>query len=356
VANSRAQVGLVGLQQKADATKQIYEAYLNRAKEVAAAGSFQQPDASVASAAALPMRPVSPNMKMAFALAVFLGVVGGAASILVAELWDRGLRSRNDVERDLGVPFAGVLPDFETISTKRGGPAAPADYLVNHPFSSFAEAFRNLRAFLMLAHRSGPAKLVAITSAVPREGKSMTSFCLARTLALSGSRVVLVDCDVRQRGVTKLLGGADIGVAEVIQNKATLADAIVRDPKTTLWVLPAGGTGEIPYDLFSREETDQLLRDLCEQFDYVVLDTPPVLGVADARILAARADRVLYVVQWNKTPVRAAQSGIDTLHESGANVAGALLSKVNVRQQARYGYGDSSDYFHYYRDYYITAA
>jgi succinoglycan biosynthesis transport protein ExoP len=357
-ANGQAQVGLLGLQQRADATKQIYEAYLNRAKQVAAAGSFQQADASINSQAQIPTAPTSPNMKLGAAMALLAALVSAGAAMLMAEFWDKHLRSRLDVERELGVPFAGVLPDFRSVKPKglRGPAAEPAEYLVSHPFSGFAEAFRNLRAFLIVsAHGGDDAKLIAVTSAVPREGKSLTSFCLARTLALSGARVVLVDCDLRQRGATKLAGQQDVGLVEVVQDKVPLTDALIHDPKSNCFILPAAGKS-VPYDLFSNPETDEVLRKLCEQFDYVILDAPPILGVADARILAAKADRVLYLVQWNKTPLRAAQSAIDILQECGANVAGALLTKVNVKDQARYGYGDSSDYYGYFKNYYIAAA
>lgn len=355
--NNQAMVGLVGLQQKADAAKAIYEAYLNRAKEVAAEGSLQQADGVINSKAATPTSPSSPNMKLGAALAVLAGLIAAGIAVLVAEFWDKHLRSRLDVERELGVPFAGVLPDFRSVKPKglRGPEAAPAEYLVSHPFSGFAEAFRNLRAFLMISAQQDGSKLIAITSAVPREGKSLTSFCLARTLALSGSRVALVDCDLRQRGVTKLIGARDVGLVEVVQDKVPLSEALVHDPKTNLFILPAAGKS-VPYDLFSNPETDDVLRELANQFDYVILDAPPILGVADARILAAKADRVLYLVQWNKTPLRAAQSAVDILQECGANVAGALLTKVNVKGQARYGYGDSSDYYGYFKNYYIAAA
>lgn len=355
--NNQAMVGLVGLQQKADAAKAIYEAYLNRAKEVAAEGSLQQADGVINSTAATPTAPSSPNMKLGAALAVLAGLIAAGVAVLVAEFWDKHLRSRLDVERELGVPFAGVLPDFRSVKPKglRGPEAAPAEYLVSHPFSGFAEAFRNLRAFLMISAQQDDSKLIAITSAVPREGKSLTSFCLARTLALSGSRVALVDCDLRQRGVTKLIGARDVGLVEVVQDKVPLSEALVHDPKTNLFILPAAGKS-VPYDLFSNPETDNVLRELANQFDYVILDAPPILGVADARILAAKADRVLYLVQWNKTPLRAAQSAVDILQECGANVAGALLTKVNVKGQARYGYGDSSDYYGYFKNYYIAAA
>jgi capsular exopolysaccharide synthesis family protein len=208
----------------------------------------------------------------------------------------------------------------------------------------------------MLSSQSGPSKVIAITSSVPREGKSMTSLCLARTLALSGSKVVLVDCDLRRRGVTKLIGGSDVGIVEVVEEKYPIQRVLIRDTRSSAWILPASGQRDIPHDLFSKPEADELMRNLAEAFDYVILDTPPLLGVADARILAAKADRVLYVVQWNKTPTSAAQSAIEILHECGAKVMGVILSKVNVKQQARYGYGDSSDYFNYYRHYYLPAS
>lgn len=357
-ANNEAQVGLVGLQQRADAARQIYDGYLNRAKQVAVEGSLQQPDATVNSAADAPVRPSSPNKRLGAAVAVLLASLAAGASVLAAELWNRGVRSRDDVERALGVPFAGVLPELASVTPfklKREKDAAP-DYLDSHPFSGFAEAFRNLRAFLLLADRSGLAKLVAITSAVPREGKSTTSLCLARTLALSGARVAIVDCDLRQQGLTKLVKGPKVGLIEVVTGGVSLKDAMVVDTKSNLWILSAGGSGRLPQDLFSRVETDAVMRELTKLFDHVILDTPPVLGVADARIIAAKADRTLYVVQWDKTPMRAAQSAIDILRESGAKLSGAVLSKVNVKHQARYGYGDSSDYYHYYRDYYLAAS
>jgi len=356
-ANNAAMVGLVGLQQKADAAKAIYEAYLTRAKQVAAEGSLQQADASINSPAALPTQPSSPNMKLGAVLALLAGLIAAGAAILIAEFWDKHLRSRLDVERELGVPFAGVLPDFKSVKPKglRGPAAEPAEYLVSHPFSGFAEAFRNLRAFLMISAQQDDAKIIAITSAVPREGKSLTSFCLARTLALSGARVVLVDCDLRQRGVSKLIGARDVGLVEVVIDKVPLAEALVHDAKSNCFVLPAAAK-TIPHDLFSNPETDAVLRELSEQFDYVILDAPPILGVADARILAAKADRVLYLVQWNKTPLRAAQSAIDILNECGANIVGALLTKVDVKGQAAFGYGDSSDYYGYFKNYYIAAA
>lgn len=356
-ANGQAQVGLLALQQRADSAKQVYEAYLNRAKDVAAQGSLQQSDASIASPAAVPSKKSSPNLPLFAAGGVLLGLLAGALSMLAAEFWGRSLRSGLDIERELGLPFAGLVPDYASVAGKhrKKGPGAPADYMVDQPLSSFSEALRNLRAFLLFSGQSKPVKILALTSAVPREGKSMTSFCLARALALSGSNVVLVDCDLRVRGLSKLVGEPEKGLQHVVEGEADLEQALVRDARTGLWILPAA-EGVVPYDLFSRPECDAVLRRLAERFDYVLLDTPPILGVADARILAGKADRVLYVVQWNKTPLRAAQAAVQILRECGADVAGGLLTKVNVKQQARFGYADDSDYFGYYRNYYVQAA
>jgi capsular exopolysaccharide synthesis family protein len=355
VSNNRARVGLVALQQRADAAKKIYEGYLTRSSEVAVERTLQQPDATVNYRAAIAPW-IAPDPRMTIAFATLLAILGGIATVLIAEFWARRLRSRHDVEQGIGLPLAGVVPDAASIARlpRRRYPAGPADHLVEHPFTAFAESFRNLRAFLLLSARSGPSKIIAVTSAVPREGKSMTSLCLARTLALTGSKVVLVDCDLRRRGATKLVGESDVGIVEVVEEKFPLQRALVRDTKSNVWILPASSQRDIPHDLFSKPEMDQVLRNLAEAFDYVILDAPPLLGVADARILASKADRVLYVVQWNKTPASAAQSAIDILQSCGANVIGAILSKVNVKKQARYGYGDASDYFNYYRHYYIT--
>lgn len=352
MANNRAQAGLFVLQQRADAAKTIYEGYLNRAKEVAVEGSLQQSDATVNSPAVVPTRPSSPDLRIGFALATLLALIAGVLAMVLAELWNSVLRSGQDVERDLGVRFAGVLPDAASVAPKHLKKANPSDYLVDQPLSGFAEAFRNLRAFLMLADRSGPARTIAVTSAIPGEGKSLTSLCLARTLALSGARVAVVDCDLRRKGLSKLVPSAERGLIEVV-NGEPLQGAMVHDPRSGAWILSAGG-GDVPGDLFSRADADRVFDELAQSYDYVILDTPPVLGVADSRVLAAKADRVIYLVRWNKTPVRAAQSAIQILRESGANLAGAVLSKVNVGQQARFGYGDSSDYFNYYHDYYLT--
>jgi capsular exopolysaccharide synthesis family protein len=192
---------------------------------------------------------------------------------------------------------------------------------------------------------------------VPREGKSVTALCLAEILAQAGESVVVVDCDLRRHGLTGLISeaaNAQVGIVEAVKKNLPLNDVLVLDPRSGAWVLPVVQHEGVPEDLFSTRQWDSLLRLLSQRFDHVVLDTPPLLGVADSRILATKADKVLFVVQWNKTPMSAVQAAADILQQCGAKVAGAILAQVNIRQQARFGYGDSSDYFGSYKNYYVT--
>ena len=359
IANNRAQVGLVALQQRADAAQKIYNAYLDRASQLATEGSLQQPDAVIASQALRPLKPASPNKFLGGGLAMLLGLMTTAAVIFFGELWDRRLRSRTDVENRLAVPMAAAIP-LMPASPMRLGRSDPSSHIakaiVEDRHSSFAESFRNLRAFLKFTEHDPDAKLLAITSALPREGKTVTSLCLARSLALSGSRVLIIDCDLRRRGLSRLVGHLKAGLVEMIEKGASPEDAMIRDPASGAWILPTIPTNALPHELFSDPRTDALFKKLAPNFDHIILELPPVLGVADARILAAKADRVLYIVRWNKTPVSAAQSGLDVLHDLGANVIGAGLTQVDIRKQARYGYCDGSDYFRYFHQYYLPTA
>jgi capsular exopolysaccharide synthesis family protein len=298
-------------------------------------------------------------MRIAMAGAVLLALLGAALSIILPEYWSRRFRSSSDVELGIGLPLAATLPDITSLGQTRRlrGPAAPAISLMTDRFTAFAESMRNLRAFLALLDPSEPSKIIAMTSSVPREGKSVTSLCLAEILAQAGESVVVVDCDLRRRGLTNLVAeaaNADVGIVEAVKKNLPLSDVLVLDSRSGAWVLPVAAREGVPEDLFSTKQADSLFRALAQRFDHVILDTPPLLGVADARILATKADKVLFVVHWNKTPMSAVQAAADILQHCGAKVAGAILAQVNVRQQARFGYGDSSDYFRSYKNYYVT--
>src|SRR6185437_8207804 len=155
-------------------------------------------------------------------------------------------------------------------------------------------------------------------------------------------------CDLRRRGLTNLVSeaaNAQIGIVEAIKKNLPLNDVLVLDPRSGAWVLPVAPHEGVPEDLFSTKQWDSLLRLLAQRFDHVVLNTPPLLGVADSRILATKADKVLFVVHWNKTPMSAVQAAADILQQCGAKVAGAILAQVRIRGRGRLSSGTRTDYF-----------
>lgn len=352
VSNNTAQTGLLELQRKADASRGVYEAFLNRAKETSAQATVQQPDARIVAVAEPAGWPSSPNVKLAATFGLGLGAAAGLVLIVLAEVLDTGVQTGTEVERRFGIPYAGSIPTLKTTWGRKAKRGSPADYLIDNPFSTFAETLRSLRAFLMLPGAAESPKVIALTSALPGEGKSLTSYCFARTLAAAGHSVVLVDCDLRRRGTSSNVRPGKGGIQEVLSGTVSLDEALVKDQRTSACILPAVAAPLTGVDLFATPAMTELLETLKARFDFVLLDTAPVLAVADTRLLAAKSDAVLMLVQWRRTPFKAADTAIDLLLESGSKIAGVALSRVNLRQQSRYGYGDRNYYYKALRSYY----
>lgn len=352
VSNSRAQVGLLELQRKAEASRAIYESFLNRSKETSSQEGIQQPDARVVSQAQVPGSPSFPNMKLALLFGAAIAMVCGLAAIIVAELLDTGLTTGSDIEQRFGVPHAASLPKLQLGKEGRG--TTPQDFLVDNPFSVFAEAFRNLRAFLLLSSEtSGVApRTIAICSALPNEGKTTTAFCMMRTMAMAGARTVLIDGDLRRRGVSKLVEAPTVGLAEVMNDLTLLDKALVADTRTSGMVLPVIGDVTTAEDMFGPARMDALIKALEKRFDFILIDTPPVLALAEARLVASKVDRVVFLVQWRRTPARAVENAIASLLKAGAKIAGVCLTQVDLRRQTTEGYGDSYYYYNSYKNYY----
>jgi capsular exopolysaccharide synthesis family protein len=352
VSNTRAQVGLLELQRKAEASRAIYETFLTRSKETSTQEGIQQPDARIVSPAREGTKSY-PNMKLAILFGAAIALMSGLAAIVAAELLDTGISTGVDVEQRFGLPHAASLPKLRQREEGRRKNEPPQDFLVDNPFSVFAEAFRNLRASLLLAAEGGkPIQTIAICSALPHEGKTTTAFCMMRTMAMAGSTTVLIDADLRRRGVSRVVDEPEVGLAEVMNDLSLLDKALVHDKRTGGMVLPVVGDTATLEDMFSSPKMDALLAALAKRFDHILIDTPPVLALAEARLVAAKVDRVVFLVQWKRTPAKAAETAITTLVKSGARVAGVCLTQVDLRRQSNEGYGDSYYYYRAYKNYY----
>lgn len=347
-ANNQARVGLLPLQQAADSAKTIYETYLQRASEVTAERGLQQVDAVVESRAIAEADSPFSSLRFISMAAFVLAMIGSIVAVLFREMWTPRIRSISDVRRQTGLPVIGLLPDVLSSASE------PVNCVAEKPLTVIAEAFHSLSAYLSLSPQTGHSKIIAVTSAVPGEGKTLTSICLARTLAATGARVLLLDCDLRNPCAPRFFAKQRFGVAEIIKHSIPIDKAIVRDEKSGIWFLSGTGGNDIPVFLFSDNRIDSLLATLSEQFDHIIIDTPPVLGFADARILASKANRVLFMVKWNKTPAAVVSAAMEVLRLCNARVMGVVLNKVDVRQQAVYGFADGSDYYHHYATAYPT--
>jgi polysaccharide biosynthesis transport protein len=357
-ANNRASIRLNELERNAEAARALYESFLGRFKETSAQQGLETSDARVISQAKVPNGPSYPNKGLNLMLGVALALGAGLGAAVLAEALDSGLSTADDVERHLDLPYLGAIPSLASTledakAIAANGKTAPVDYVVQRPLSSFSEAFRNLRASVMFSRVGETVKVIAITSSLPGEGKTTTSIALARTMGIAGASAVVVDCDLRQRGVNRILADEPVnGLLEVLNGAVTLDQALVRDEASGIMILPLAKSAYTPKDVFGTPAMRRLLAELRQRFDVVVLDTAPVLPIADTRVLAPLADTVVLLTRWRKTPRKAAEASLRLLHSVNAHVAGAALTQVDLKAQAKYGYGDPGYYYKSYKKYY----
>ncbi len=312
------------------------------------------PDARFAQRAEVPGGPFSPNYMLTGITALFLAFTGGFSGILVAEYLRRGVQTKRDVERRLQLRYAGAIPSLRSTVKGRKPLEPPHIYVLNHPHSLFAEAFRSIRTFLTLSPGTRP-RAIAVASALPREGKTTTSVCLAQTTAAEGSKVILVDADLRRRGASELLEyESEADIYDYLDRKEPLENCLFVDPLTGLHVLGSNRPPEGARNPMTESRVAEMFDELRSLYDVVIIDTAPILGVAEGRILATMADRVLLITQWRKTSMRAVEAAVDMLLDAGAKVTGMALSQVNIKKYASTGDGDVYAYSKKFRGYYTN--
>lgn len=351
--NSAAQVGRFELERRAEASRAIYNAFLTRAKETAQASPLPNAEASIASEAQVPGGPISPNYKLGVLVGLVAAVVAGLAATGVAEYVENRVSTRSDIERNLGATYIGAVPTLQSTARVKRGSIAPQDYVVSRPFSMFTESLRNLASGLDLLGSDGK-RVVTITSPLPREGKSTTAMCLARTLAMSHRTVVIVDADVRHHSTSDALVPERESEAlfRVLDGTLPLDEALIRDEATGLMVLTTLGQMGAG-DGISRETVARLIEALKARFDIVIFDSAPMLGVAETRIVTRLSDTTLVIARWRRTPLRAVETTLDLLRQSGSTIAGIALSFLDAREYASAGLGDAFGYHKKFKGYYV---
>ena len=349
---NRTGVQLRALEREADANRLLFETFLIRLKETTAQESFQQSDSAILSRADVPEIPSFPNKRRLLLLSLLGAVSLGVLLAFAIEKLDRGFRSMEQVLQMMGAAPLGLVPALKGL--RRLG-KTPSAYILEKPASAFSEAIRSLRTSILLADAGGRPKVIMIASALVQEGKTTVTVSLARLQASVGDKVVVVDCDLRRSAVHKEFGfRSSPGLVEVLAGEVSLDDVMQRDPVSGADVLVAGGRAPSPAELLGSAQMKELLNKLSQSYDLVIVDSAPVVAVSDTRALSRVVDKTVFLVRWADTPREVATAALRQLVDAGADVIGVMLSMVDVRKHARYGYSDSGTYYGSLRKYYTS--
>jgi capsular exopolysaccharide synthesis family protein len=343
-----AEIQVAALERDAEALRSLLRAVLERSQQTVSQNAIERPDARVLSPATLPVQPSFPRVTAFVAAAAVLGILFGLLVVWVLEQADSTIRSGDELRSALGLPCFALIP---TLRKGILGRHRAEDYVVRKPLSPYSEAIRTLRAALWLG--ADPPRIVLVTAARPGEGKTTTSISLARSAAMNGERALLIDCDVRQPGVGRVFRAEGApGVTDLLLGQATLEDILRRDHLTSLDYIPAGAAEIHSLGLFMSEAMVALLERVRRDYDLIVLDAPPALAMADARVVARLADATLLCVRWRDTPRSVVRNSLGLLEEARARVVGAALTRVDAKVHRRSGYADSEVYHPRYGGYF----
>lgn len=329
-------VKLRSLERDAAANRTLLESYLKRYEEATSrtGADDRTSDARIVSRAEIPGEPTFPKKGSVLFLATIAGLIIAFLASMLVEIFSRGFRTAEQLERATGMPFLGVLPELEG-AARQGGPATD---VMRDPYGLYAEAIRGLQGNVLTA-RVGQrrARSVLVTSAHSGEGKSSTAASLARVLAMGGYRTILIDADLRAPSVQLLLGmEPSAGLAELLTGRASFEHVIRQDHGSYAHVMQAGGQLANPTAAFASSQMLWILRALEQTYDFIIIDSPAVMATADAQVLSKIVDVTVLVVRWSQTSRRVVKRVLKTLSAVSGRRVGVLLTRVNLRRYRRF--------------------
>lgn len=336
--DKRVRYGL--LDRDAAALRTQLAALLDRYNQLSAASNFSGAKASKLDGAHVPGGPSSPDLMKNMLLSFALGLVLAAIAAILREFLDDRLRSPEEVERKLGYPMLGFTPAVEDDKLSE----QMAD-----PFSSLMEAYSSIRTSVDFAV-PGDHRVLNVTSSQPSEGKSLSSLILARKYASLGCKTLVIDADMRRPGLSYLATGKrpSMGFVEVLLGDVTLERAVVSDMTENLHVLPIASIPNNPVELLSSARLRDFIERLRQEYQMVIFDTPPVIGLADSPLMSRIVDATVFVVEANRAHFGQAKVALRRLRTAGANIAGVVLTKHRADTDGSYYYNQS--YYYQYGD------
>lgn len=335
------------LERKSQQAKLLFNLVLQRQQETNLTANDKTQNMRVIDAAEVPSKPVKPRI----VLTLFLGFAGGLAVAVGLALFvsylDDSIKSQDDVENFLRLPFLGYVPNIKTNSLIERDLQAHS-----HPQSNAAEGFRTIRAAISLAHQSEKFKLFAVTSTIPSEGKSLVASNLAIVMAQTGLKTVLIDGDLRRPSVHKAFQlQSPVGLSSYLAEKVNNPEELIHTSGVpNLDVICCGAVPSSPSELIGSRRMMDLLEAMGRKYDRVVVDCPPVSAVADPLIVAAMCDGVVYVSKFNKIRREHARKSVQRIQNAGIHIIGAVINDIDFEGKDSYYYS----YYYYQNRYYSS--
>lgn len=352
------------LKREFDTNQQLYGSLLQHLKDANVSAGLRATNIHVIDEASVPSYPLRPNKLRNIEFALVAGLIFGIALAFTREALDNSIKNAQEIEKLTNLPTLSIIPLSQSSvirqarrlhAHRNNGLNGNSGYAVElavlkKPGAAISEAYRTLRTSVLLSTAERPPQALLITSSQPSEGKTATSLNLAVTLAQKGSRVLLVDADLRRPGLAKVLGLQNKnGLAEILTGACEFDEALLQKPDglDSLFLLPAGPYPPNPAELLCSMKMENLVQRMRRNFDHVVLDSPPVLPITDATILSSIVDGVIMVVECEATTRAALNRACRVIEHSGGKILGTVLNKVDTRRDGYYGYR----YYHGYYSY-----
>lgn len=334
----RESIEMAILQREVDSNRQLYEGLLQRYKEIGVAGVGTN-NVALVDRAKPAERPSSPNLLLNIAVSLLIGIALASGLVFVLEKMDSSIRDPQDVLPRFGLPLLGAIPEVLNM---------PITEAITDKKSAIYEAYFSLMTNLTFLTDHGAPRAIMLTSSRPKEGKSNSALCLATVLAATGKSVILIDADVRNPSLNRYLGIPNQrGLSHYLSGDEDLDGMIAELPKFGFSIITAGKMPPNAAELLGGERLGALMTKLMERYDHILVDAPPLLGLADAPLIARRVEGVLFTIEANGTKSRVIATALNRLRMSGAKLFGAMVTKVGARNQV-YGYGYGYGYGYTY--------
>lgn len=332
------------LQRQAESSKNMYDLLINRLKETSLSEEIKAGNIRIIDKAEVSHAPVNIHTKRKLRNAMVLGLVLGIGLAFLLEYLDNTIKFPDEIKKHLEIPYLGPVPVFDS---KESVDKGLGDLVTVHsPKSTASESFRGIRTGILFSSPDKEPHIIMVTSAGPSEGKTLCATNLAVTMAQSGSRVVIIDCDMRRPRVHNVFEvGRDIGVSTVLIGANEIKDVVVPTHVENLDVIPCGPIPPNPSEILGSKKMVSFLETLKKEYTRIVIDTPPITAVTDAAVLSNQTDGIVVVIRAGDTPRQIVENGVGKLKAVNAHILGGILNSVDTGRDSYY-------YYHHYYYYY----